>query len=432
MAGYSTIKKGSSGSSVEELQRLLNQNGYSLNVDGIFGAKTQSAVKDYQQNNALAVDGIVGNNTWGSLLSSGGGLSSAGQTNVSGSSSKSTAQWLSEYEGNRPTYTPSQAALDAQALLSQYEMSRPGAYQSNYQAQINGLLDKIMNREQFSYNFASDPMFQQMSQRYQQQGKMAMMDAMGQAAALTGGYGSSYGQQVGQQTYNSYLQGINDIIPELRDAAYGQYTDEGNRMLTQMDVLSALESADYGKYRDSVNDYYSDLNYYYNRYQDAANQDYNRYLADLDAWESDRNYYYNKQMDEQSQENWLREFEAAQAAAARKSSGGSSGGSSKSDLASLLETINEGDKPKTAEEKMIYIPDVPYAEAEGNKGEVRAALKIMQNNGSNDTQIKNALDGMLKDGEISASEYTDLISEFNLKSSYPSLTIRNKGGNTWR
>ena len=62
MATYSQVKKGSKGSSVEELQKLLNQNGYSLSVDGVFGSNTQAAVRDYQRKNGLAVDGIVGNN----------------------------------------------------------------------------------------------------------------------------------------------------------------------------------------------------------------------------------------------------------------------------------------------------------------------------------------------------------------------------------
>ena len=45
---------------------------------------------------------------------------------------------------------------------------------------------------------------------------------MGQAAALTGGYGSTYGEQVGQQAYNAYLQNLNDIVPQLQQQALFQ------------------------------------------------------------------------------------------------------------------------------------------------------------------------------------------------------------------
>ena len=62
-----TISYGSSGEDVRKLQQALNSVGFNLDVDGKFGAKTQSAVRSYQQKNGLAVDGIVGVNTWNSL-----------------------------------------------------------------------------------------------------------------------------------------------------------------------------------------------------------------------------------------------------------------------------------------------------------------------------------------------------------------------------
>ena len=64
---YPTVKKGSKGAAVKTLQELLNQNGSKLSVDGIFGSKTESAVKAYQKKKKLAVDGIVGPKTWAAL-----------------------------------------------------------------------------------------------------------------------------------------------------------------------------------------------------------------------------------------------------------------------------------------------------------------------------------------------------------------------------
>ena len=316
---YSQIKKGSTGSSVEELQRLLNQNGYSLAEDGVFGSETQAAVRDYQRKNGLAVDGIVGTNTWGSLLGGSGGTSSNPTTN-------STANWLADYEGNKPVYKPSDKLGDIAAILEDFEKNKPGAYQSNYSAQIQGILDQIMNREKFTYDFNADPLYQQHAERYQQQGKLAMMDAMGQAAALTGGYGSSYGQQVGQQTYQGYLQGMNDIIPELRDAAYQVYRDEGDQMLTNIGLLQGLDESEYGRYRDEVSDYYNDLTYYYNKYNDMSDDEYNRYLNDLAAWQTDRDYWYRKYIDEQAQKNWEAEFDYT-----KTRDSGSDGGGNDSD-----------------------------------------------------------------------------------------------------
>lgn len=53
---------------VNALQVLLNAWGYSLDVDGIFGAMTKDAVIAFQRKNGLADDGIVGKDTWAKLI----------------------------------------------------------------------------------------------------------------------------------------------------------------------------------------------------------------------------------------------------------------------------------------------------------------------------------------------------------------------------
>lgn len=58
------IAPGSSGSEVSTWQQRLNDLGYSLTVDGIFGEKTEAATRDYQSSQGLTVDGIVGRHTW--------------------------------------------------------------------------------------------------------------------------------------------------------------------------------------------------------------------------------------------------------------------------------------------------------------------------------------------------------------------------------
>jgi peptidoglycan hydrolase-like protein with peptidoglycan-binding domain len=68
--GKPTLKKGSKGQDVKDLQTLLNKNGAKLEVDGDFGKLTDAAVKDFQkQNPPLAVDGVVGKQTWAALAS---------------------------------------------------------------------------------------------------------------------------------------------------------------------------------------------------------------------------------------------------------------------------------------------------------------------------------------------------------------------------
>ena len=66
-----TLKKGASGSSVKELQKLLIDKGYSCGskgADGKFGNDTLAAVKAFQKDNGLKADGVVGSATWDALM----------------------------------------------------------------------------------------------------------------------------------------------------------------------------------------------------------------------------------------------------------------------------------------------------------------------------------------------------------------------------
>lgn len=63
------VQEGNTGEAVRSLQILLNgRGGYALQIDGIFGPRTQAAVKGFQTSSHLGVDGIAGVHTWGSLL----------------------------------------------------------------------------------------------------------------------------------------------------------------------------------------------------------------------------------------------------------------------------------------------------------------------------------------------------------------------------
>lgn len=63
------IRQGSSGGAVKIAQLTLNSKGYRLVGDGVFGPATDSAVRRFQSDNGISVDGIVGPRTWATLLS---------------------------------------------------------------------------------------------------------------------------------------------------------------------------------------------------------------------------------------------------------------------------------------------------------------------------------------------------------------------------
>lgn len=114
-----------------------------------------------------------------------------------------------------------------------------GANNQPYMAQLNSLYDQIMNRKPFQYDLNGDLLYRQMADQYTQMGQMAMRDAAGTAAGLTGGYGNSYATQVGNQAYQQYLTALNDNIPQLYDRALNAYMAEGDQMLQQYQLAAA-------------------------------------------------------------------------------------------------------------------------------------------------------------------------------------------------
>lgn len=125
-------------------------------------------------------------------------------------------------------------------------------YQSQWKSQIDDIFGKIQNREPFKYDVNADALYEQYKDQYINQGKLAMEDTIGQAATLTGGYDNSYAQSVGQQTYNRYLEGLTDIVPELYQMALDRYMKEEDDLMSEYALLLDRDNLDYGRYQDAA------------------------------------------------------------------------------------------------------------------------------------------------------------------------------------
>lgn len=246
---------------------------------------------------------------------------------------------LTQKEQQRPQqYQPSQAVQQAQQNLN--GLQKPGEWQSRYETQVQGILDTINNRKEFTYNAAEDPMYQTYRDQYLRLGQRAAQDAQANAAALTGGYGSSYGQMVANQQNQAYLAELNSQVPTLMQLAYQRYQDQQADYYNQLAAFQGQDQYEYGQYRDKVSDYYTDrdylagrydteyskdyqqyrdsvgdfeseLNYLYQKYGDMSADDYQKYLNNMDLWLQDRDYYLEKHGLAQDQANWQTEWDYA-------------------------------------------------------------------------------------------------------------------------
>ena len=283
---YTMVAYGSQGSAVRQLQNELNKRGYSLDQDGIFGKKTRAAVRDYQKKNGLTmVDGIAGDETWGSLLSAPTAAEQEAQAAAAAEAARpraevtaATAKRLQELEKG---YTPSDEVTAAQAYRDSVAALEPGAYQSRFEERLQALYDRIAGREAFDYEPEEDEAYQRYARLYAARGAAAMEDTLGKAAALTGGYGSSYAQSAGQQAYNGYLQELAALVPELRQAALAEYQQEGKALQEQYSLLHAQEKADYDRWQDEKADWQKLLAAAQAEYEDAGGRDQKLYQTML-------------------------------------------------------------------------------------------------------------------------------------------------------
>lgn len=229
-----------------------------------------------------------------------------------------------------------------------YDPSKNDAYQrANDQA--TAIYDKIMNRGEFAYDVNKDKLYQQYRDLYAQMGRGAMEDTMGQAAALTGGYGSTYSQNAGQQAYNAYLQKLNEVVPELYNAAYNRYNQEGQDL---MNLYSMARSNADSAYERDYNQWYNrlqlergDEDTTYNRQQAEENrrltQEETDYERKQNAWSRLSSLITTTGYQPSNEElaaagmsaneaAYLRQYYQQQKAAASNKSGGSGGGSRRS------------------------------------------------------------------------------------------------------
>ena len=247
----------------------------------------------------------------------------AGVTTASGSASGGTEA--------KPLYQRSDRVNEYYNKTRNLEKNKPDEFESKYEDQISSILDNIMNRPKFSYtseDMVNDDLYKMYRDQYMRQGNLAMRDTMGNAAALTGGYGNTYASAAGQQAYDNYVAQLNNKALDFYDRAYQRYADEGQNLYNQMNVVTGLDNTDYQRYRDGVNDYYNDLNYYNGRYNQEYGYDYGEYQDRVAADQWAQEFAFQKQQAAQEQANWEAEMALRRQAAA--SSGGGRGRSSRS------------------------------------------------------------------------------------------------------
>lgn len=163
-----------------------------------------------------------------------------------------------------------------------YDKQAP-SYVNQYNQLQNQLLNRVTNPTPFSWSPDTDPLYGSYRKQYLREGDRATANALGQAAAATGGRPSTYAVQAATQAGDYYASKAADILPQLYQMAYERWLQGNNQNMNALNAVNAL-----------------------------ANQDYNRYLTELGQYNTDRSFAYNQwNQGLQNLQNSLQNYERA-------------------------------------------------------------------------------------------------------------------------
>jgi hypothetical protein len=148
-----------------------------------------------------------------------------------------------------------------------------------YSDELDNLIAQYKDRGDFAYDPNSDMLYQNYLTAMQNAGQMAMKDTMGQAAALTGGYGSTYATAAANGAYNNYLQTANDNLVNFYDMALDKYNLESEQALRGIDLTRLQDESEYNRL---LNAYEANANAANNMY----NREYNEWAGSVGQWQN--------------------------------------------------------------------------------------------------------------------------------------------------
>lgn len=279
---------------------------------GTYSVKPKDTLWDIANNNNTTVNDILKANPSISnpnLIYSGQTINLPGLTYDSNSTTTSNTNTNSGYEykpfqkSTNLLSTEAKSATANELVRDYYNKGYTWSGQDEYNT-LRGDYNNWLNTK-FNYDFNADALYQQYKDKYIQQGKMAMQDTMGQATALTGGYGNSYASTAGNQAYQASLQNLNDVIPQLYQMAYSMHQDKGQNMLNQLGLLESDRAFDYGQWVDKGTMLNNDRTFW----QTEAN---NLYDKEYTAHNDNESMLYQAAQDALAKEQWNKNYELSE------------------------------------------------------------------------------------------------------------------------
>ena len=172
-----------------------------------------------------------------------------------------------------------------------------GGGKTQWSDKYSAAIDEYLNREKFEYDVDKDTLFQQALSSAMNSGRSAMQDTIGQASALTGGYGSTYATSAGNQAYNAFIEDAYNNLPQYYQMALEAYQAEGQDLYNKVTMLGQADETEYGKKIDALNATSDRRNQRYNEeystFRDSKTDLYNIGNLQATEWSNKADALYN-------------------------------------------------------------------------------------------------------------------------------------------
>lgn len=197
-------------------------------------------------------------------------------------------------------------ASPAKADTSWLDKLGESSYNYDQSGQISAKLDALLNRTPFSYDAASDPLYQQYRKQYTREADRSAEDVLGKAAVMTGGMPSTAAVAASQQASDYQMSQMTDKIPELQQLAYSMYQNDLSGDRADLNTLIGLEDNNYNRWladrnylyqlaRDQVGDQQTADALAYQKQQDKMNYDYQKERDAIEDARYDAEWQYKLQ-----------------------------------------------------------------------------------------------------------------------------------------
>ena len=197
-------------------------------------------------------------------------------------------------------------ASPAKADTSWLDKLGDSKYNYDQSGQISAKLDALLNRTPFSYDAASDPLYQQYRKQYTREADRSAEDVLGKAAVMTGGMPSTAAVAASQQASDYQMSQMTDKIPELQQLAYSMYQDKLSGDRADLNTLIGIEDNNYNRWladrnylyqlaRDQVGDQQTADALAYQKQQDKMNYDYQKERDAIEDARYDAEWQYKLQ-----------------------------------------------------------------------------------------------------------------------------------------